>query len=241
MQLLDLTLPTPAENLALDEALLDEAESQAASGETLRFWESPRPMVVLGRSSRLDVEVHRAVCRDLDIPVLRRSSGGAAIVAGPGCLMFALVLNLPPRGPSCGRSGPPIAAVLDQLAKAFDALGVQTQCRGTSDLVIGQQKVSGNSVRMKHDHLLYHGTLLYGFPLELIGRVLAMPPRQPDYRRQRPHAAFVANLPLSGEAIRRAVAAIWDARASRSDWPQARVAQLVAEKYGRREWNEGEG
>ena len=94
---------------------------------------------------------------------------------------------------------------------------------------------------MKHDHLLYHGTLLYRFPLELIGRVLAMPPRQPDYRRQRPHETFVANLPLSGEAIRRALAAIWDADQTRLEWPQARTAQLVAEKYGRREWNEGEG
>ena len=50
-------------------------------------------MVVVGRSSQFRVEVRVDACRELGIPVLRRPSGGAAIVAGPGCLMYALVLS----------------------------------------------------------------------------------------------------------------------------------------------------
>ena len=34
----------------------------------------------------------------------------------------------------------------------------------------------------------------------MIGRCLAMPPREPDYRQARPHDAFVANLPLDAAA-----------------------------------------
>ncbi len=93
MRYLDLTLPTPADNLALDEALLDEAEASATPAETLRLWEPQRPMVVVGRSSQFHVEVRLDACRGLGIPVLRRISGGAAVVAGPGCLMYALVLS----------------------------------------------------------------------------------------------------------------------------------------------------
>ena len=37
MKLLDLTLPTAAENLALDEALLDAAEQDAGPSELLRI------------------------------------------------------------------------------------------------------------------------------------------------------------------------------------------------------------
>ena len=44
---MDLTLPSPAENLALDEALLEEAEATGRPTETLRFWEPARPMVVV--------------------------------------------------------------------------------------------------------------------------------------------------------------------------------------------------
>ncbi len=93
MRLLDLTLETAEENLALDEALLDEAEAGREPREVLRIWESPRPLVVLGRSSQVSHEVELAFCRQQGIPVLRRASGGAAIVAGPGSLMYAVVLS----------------------------------------------------------------------------------------------------------------------------------------------------
>ncbi len=43
MHYLDLTLPTPAENLALDEALLEEAETAADPLETLRAVGADRP------------------------------------------------------------------------------------------------------------------------------------------------------------------------------------------------------
>lgn len=93
MKLLDLTLPTPAENLALDEALLDAAEAGELIDEVLRLWETAGPMVVLGRSSHAAEEVNLEACRAMNVPVLRRSSGGAAIVAGPGCLMYSVVLR----------------------------------------------------------------------------------------------------------------------------------------------------
>jgi lipoate-protein ligase A len=238
MQYLDLTLPTAAENLALDEALLEEAEAAARPTETLRLWESPQPIVVVGRSSRVDAEVHLDACRALGIPVLRRPSGGAAVVAGPGCLMYALVLSYRLwshlRLPSAAHR-----YLLDRLAAALAPLAPGVRCCGTSDLALGEWKFSGNSARCRRDHLLYHGTLLYDFPLPLIGRCLAMPPRMPDYRAGRPHDGFVTNLPLGAETIRQALLAAWEARQRRDHWPQELTARLVAEKYSQPEWNTG--
>lgn len=230
MQHLDLTLPTPAENLALDEALLDEAERNNGPVETLRLWESRRTIVVVGRSSRIEDEVHQRFCREQGIPVLRRASGGAAIVAGPGCLMYGLVL-------SC-RLNPALRAVdyahrfvLGRLARALGAVVPGVVCRGISDLAVGDRKFSGNSIRVKRDHLLYHGTLLYDFRLERIEQCLAMPPRHPDYRDGRGHAAFVTNLPASAGAIREALLAEWEARRPRTDWPSEATALLARTKY----------
>jgi lipoate---protein ligase len=237
MRYLDLTLPTAAENLALDEALLDEAEAAAQPTETLRLWESPRPLVVVGRSSQIDVEVRADECRRLGIPVLRRSSGGAAVVAGPGCLMYAVVLSYRQR-PDLHVLSQAHRYVLDTLAAALAPLVSGVQYRGTSDLAIGQQKFSGNSARCRRDHFLYHGTLLYDFPLKLIGRCLAQPPRMPDYREGRPHETFVTNLPVNVEAIRHALISAWDAREPCENWPAERTAQLAAEKYKRPQWNE---
>jgi lipoate-protein ligase A len=238
MRYLDQTLPTAAENLALDEALLDEAEQAVAPVETLRLWESPQPLVIVGRSSRIDAEVRRAACLAAGIPVLRRASGGAAIVAGPGCLMYALVLSYRLR-PHLRVLSQAHRDVLGTLAGALEPLMPGVQCRGTSDLTLGLQKFSGNSARCRREHLLYHGTLLYDFPLKLIDRCLTMPPRMPDYRGSRAHDGFVVNLPLPVETIRQALASAWDAREPYADWPADRVARLVAEKYGRPEWNAG--
>ena len=236
MRYLDLTLPTPTENLALDEALLEQAEAADAPRETLRLWESPQPLVVVGRSSRINVEVRVDACRAAGVPVLRRVSGGAAVVAGPGCLMYALVLSYR-RRPELRALSQAHRYVLELLASALKPLASAVRCRGTSDLALGDDKFSGNSARCRREHFLYHGTLLYDFPLEWIDRYLAMPPRMPDYRQQRPHGRFVANLPLQVETIRQAILTACDAHELCDDWPAQRTAQLVAEKYRREEWN----
>ena len=237
MRYLDLTLPTLAENLALDDALLEEAEMAVQPVETLRLWEARQYAVVVGRSSRLAVEVRGEACRELNVPVLRRISGGAAVVVGPGCLMYALVLSLRLR-PRLRAIDQAHADVLGTIAAALRATVPGLRCRGTCDLAMGAKKVSGNSVRVKREHLLYHGTLLYDFPLEMIGRCLAMPPRQPDYRQARLHDAFVANLPLDTATLRSALRTAWGAFEDCPDWPQAATQQLVAEKYAKTEWNE---
>ncbi len=144
MRYLDLTLPTAAENLALDEALLEEAEAGGGPNETLRLWEPRQTMVVVGRSSRIAAEVRTDACRELGIPVLRRPSGGAAIVTGPGCLMYALVLSyrLRPELRALSRTH---QWVLGTLAAALETHVPGVRCCGTSDLAIDGRKFSGNS------------------------------------------------------------------------------------------------
>ena len=92
MRLLDLTLPSPALNLALDEALLLAAEEGTGPEEVLRIWESPTMMIVMGRSGKLEREVHLDECLRRETPVYRRASGGGTVVLGPGCLAYAVVL-----------------------------------------------------------------------------------------------------------------------------------------------------
>jgi len=236
MKLLDLTLPSPAENLALDEALVEAAEAGELDDDVLRLWESPVPAVVVGRSSRVADEVHLEPARAVGIPVLRRASGGAAIVAGLGCLMYSVVLKY---------AGREHLRMLDEvhrhlLGKVLSALaplvpGVEHV--GTSDLAVAGRKFSGNSVRCKRDHLLYHGTLLYDFDLSLVERYLKMPPRQPSYRGDRQHCDFVSNLGLSSAALRQALAAAFNAQQPLSFWPQVRTRQLTDSRYSQDPWN----
>jgi lipoate-protein ligase A len=235
MLLLDLTLESPAANVALDEALLDAAEAGEGPSEMLRLWEPAAPQVVLGRTSKLADEVDETVCRERGIPIHRRTSGGAAIVAGPGCLMYAVLLGFRQQE-HLRMIDQAHAHVLARVATALRSLDLDAQRAGTSDLAIGGLKVSGNSLRVKREHLLYHGTLLYDFPLELIARCLKSPPRQPAYRAGRGHGEFVTNLPVDGDALRSAIVAAWGNPAATREWPRALVDALLCERYEDEAW-----
>lgn len=246
---LDLTLDRPAENLALDEALLIQHETQPAVDEqgVLRFWESQQPIVVVGRGSPVQEEVFLDTCHADNVPVLRRCSGGASIVTGPGCLMYALVQRLPTRnGSGLGQIDEVHRSVLERIAAALSTSEFALHRAGTSDLALGSgmvaRKFSGNSLRISRGWLLYHGTILYRFPLELMSKYLKVPPRMPDYRISRSHADFVTNLPMEPDQIKRRLAAAFGVASNvettaRTVWPEALTRRLVVERYSSDAWN----
>ncbi len=234
MDFLDLTLPSAAENLALDEALLLEAEA-GRGGEVLRLWEWPHYAVVLGAGCALADDVDEAACAADGVPVLRRASGGGTVLLGPGCLCYSLVLSYL-RGPALAEITPSYVYILNRVRESLAGLLPEIGQAGTSDLAGAGLKFSGNAQQRKRDHLLHHGTLLYDFDLSRIGRYLRMPGRQPDYRARRDHAAFVRNLPASADEVKWRLREVWRAVAAMADWPRETVRRLAEEKYTREEW-----
>lgn len=235
---LDLTLPTPAENLACDEALLEERSEQGPGGfGVLRFWESTEPFVVLGLANRWAEEVLMDSCRAAGIPVLRRCSGGGTVLQGPGCLSYALVLPMGQDGPLATITGANRFIMQRQAVALSAALGEPVTVEGHTDLALRGRKFSGNAQRRRRDWLLFHGTFLLGLNPLLLTTCLRPPPRQPEYRAGRSHEDFVTGLPLSSAAVREALRQAWGGGGELTSWPADRVATLVAEKYGRAGWN----
>ena len=233
MHFLDLSLPTPGENLALDEALLLEAEA-GRGPEALRLWEWPHPAVVLGAGCRLTEDVDEPACRADGVPVLRRSSGGGTVLLGAGCLCFSLILAYG-RSPLLEDVRPSYRFILGRIREALGEPLPGIDLAGVSDLAAGGRKFSGNAQQRKRHFLLHHGTILYDFDLPRIGRYLRLPARQPDYRLGRPHDDFVINLPLTAQEIRNRLRTAWEAEGE-VDWPRERVRQLVAGKYDDPGW-----
>jgi lipoate-protein ligase A len=231
---LERTLPNVAENLALDEALLLEAEA-GRGGEVLRVWQWPTPAVVLGCGCKLAADVKEAACVRDGVPVLRRSSGGGTVLLGSGCLLFSLILRYD-RAPQLGEIRSSYAYILGQVARALgdQALGIEPA--GVSDLAMRGLKFSGNAQQRKRHHLLHHGTLLYAFPLETVGTYLTLPERQPDYRQGRDHPSFLCNLPVGRDTLITWLRKAWGADQALAAWPADGVQQLVADKYGSSDW-----
>ena len=237
MRVLDFAFHDPALNLALDEVLLDSAE-RGVHGESLRFWESPNPFVVLGVSQRVRDEVHKDACQRDGIPILRRCSAGGCVLQGPGSLNFNLVLSYD-RDPDLRNIRASYCYILCRVREVLATRGVQVVLEGISDLALNGRKVSGNAQKRRKRFLLHHGTLLYRPDIEAMARYLREPNDRPAYRGTRGHHAFVSLLPLGPEQLRAAVCEAFvvsmDAEEPHPDELFA-ARTLAAEKYRQDSW-----
>lgn len=239
MKVLDLTLPTPAENLACDEALLDWREENGGE-EILRFWESPEPFVVVGYANKTATEVNVANCEAKQIPVLRRCSGGGTVLQGRGCLNYALILRIAEDSPLAGISSAN-KFIVERNCAAIESVIRSPQAgisvRGHTDLALDGLKFSGNSQRRHKHFLLFHGTFLLSFDLALVSEFLRMPSKQPDYRKERSHGEFLTNLNLSADEVKTALRKIWKANSPLKNPPLKDISKLAREKYSTDGWN----
>jgi lipoate-protein ligase A len=233
---IDLTYARPEENLACDEALLDQCE-EGLEGEVLRFWEPSNHFVVLGYSNRWKSEVDAPACAERRIPVLRRCSGGGTVLQGPGCLNYSLILKIE-GDRTLGTITETNRHVLERNAAALGSLlPTRPLVQGHTDLTMGALKFSGNSQRRRRHFTLMHGTFLLRFDLDLIQKCLLMPSLQPDYRRGRPHGQFIMNLGLDPRDVKNALKNEWKATKTLSAGPDARVEALAKTVYATEAWN----
>lgn len=84
---------------------------------------------------------------------------------------------------------------------------------------------------------MFHGTFLLTFDVALVDELLHMPSRQPDYRQQRGHSAFLTNLNLSISQVKAAMQSAWKATAPAEEPSLEEICDLARKKYATREWN----
>ena len=262
MKYLDLTLSTPAENLACDEALLDRCDEDDGT-EVLRFWEPQQHFAVVGYSNKVELEVNVEACRELGAPVLRRCSGGGTVLQGPGCLNYSLILRID-SDPALQTVTGTNRFVMERNRAALEALLARSSrrlsrdcgdkeaplskseirnpkseinVRGHTDLAIGDRKFSGNAQRRKRHAVLFHGSFLLNFDIAMIEKTLRLPSKRPGYRADRSHGEFLMNLKLSAKAVKTALRQTWRVA---DDWRGFRIArtrELVERKYSADAWN----
>ncbi|MBI4264568.1 MAG: lipoate--protein ligase family protein [Acidobacteria bacterium] len=227
MRLIENGPPDARWNVAFDAALFHELEGGAAR-ETLRFWESTEPAVILGSFGPAWREIDEEACAADRVPVVRRTSGGGAVVVGRGCLNYSLLMSLDAR-PELRHVAHSYDVILGRMAAALGVPGLTVEA--VSDLALDGRKVAGSAQRRGRRALLHHGTVLYAFDASVMTRYLKDPARQPSYRAGRPHTEFVTNLPMGLAAIR---AALMRSFLVRSDIAQAGRARRGASPVGRR-------
>jgi lipoate-protein ligase A len=228
----------PARHLACDEALLNMAE-EGHIGETLRIYEMTRPTVVLGIQDEYRRAANVENCRRYNVPVLRRRSGGGAVLLASGCLVYSAVLDREQRNLNSVPGS--YRWINGNLCEKLSTNRVKIHPAGISDLSWNERKVGGSSQQRKKRYLLHHGTLLYNMNVTLIEQFIGEAQHPPAYRKRRSHLDFVANLPLKRNLLVRAMEEAFGRISHGSRLPDdlaTRIERLVCNRYGCKEWTQ---
>ncbi len=171
-------------NLAIEEALARVNASSKSKMHTIRFWRSPKS-VVMGRFQCAHLEVNLGYCSDNQIPIARRFTGGGTVYHDEGNLNITLCLD---------QHAPYVARTLGELywnffgamASGLQEIGVEVRYDHSRQcLRMGGKKVTGTAGWIKHGVSFLHGTLLIDSDLQVLSQCLTVPPNQPVYLRDK--------------------------------------------------------
>ena len=109
----------------------------------------------MGRHQIAHQEVDLDYCRAEGIDVVRRKSGGGAIFADEGNIMWSLIAEEGPVEPL-------FQAYAQRVAEALGQLGAEVKVTGRNDLTLAQGgKICGNAFYHLPHRNIIHGTMLY--------------------------------------------------------------------------------
>lgn len=159
------------------------------------LWLPDKIYLVLGQSNKAELSLYTDRVLADKIPVYKRPSGGESVILTPNTLVISVRLL------TDKMENPQISfkKINNLIIDALSALGVKdVGYRGISDICIGEKKILGSSIYRKKNLVFYHAVLNISEDIEMIGKYLKHPGKEPDYRMGRDHGEFVTSLLAEG-------------------------------------------
>lgn len=171
-RLLDTGRLSAAENMALDETLL-EAKGPGIP-DTIRFLQFSPPAALVGYNQSIAQEVRVDYCRQAGIDINRRITGGGAILFDQSQLGWEIICDK-----SFFNAGIATESLFSLLCrpvcKTLRRLGLDASFRPRNDIEIEGRKISGTGGTEHNSAFFFQGTLLVDFDIETMLRALRIP------------------------------------------------------------------
>jgi lipoate-protein ligase A len=152
-------------NIAFDRALI-EAREAGRVPDSIRFLRFS-PSALIGIHQILSDEVRVDYCRQHDIEIVRRITGGGSIYLDEGQIGWELVCDRLALGSS--DLSEVARRICEAIALGLNKLGVPAHYRPRNDIEVDGRKISGTGGFFDNSLLLYQGTLLVDFdPAKMI-------------------------------------------------------------------------
>ncbi len=152
-------------NMAVDEALMETV------GEVpiLRIYGWRPAAVSIGYFQSMNEEVNFAKCREIGVDVVRRLTGGGAVLHEFELTYSFISREYPQNIMESYRW------ICDAIVMSINRLGFDANFVPLNDIVIAGKKVSGNAQTRRNGVLLQHGTILLGVDVNKMFSVLKVP------------------------------------------------------------------
>ena len=170
-RMIDTGIRSAAENMAMNKTLL-EGHQEGITPHTLRFLQFT-PSVLLGFHQSAEQELRLDYCKENNIEIQRRMTGGGAIYFDETQIGWELYLDKKALGTADMST---IAKkICEAAAQGMSQLGVNAKFRPRNDIEVDGRKISGTGGAFDGDSILYQGTLLVDFDIERMMKTLRIP------------------------------------------------------------------
>lgn len=123
------------------------------------------PTVIFGRNQLIENEVNLEFVKNNNIEFYRRKSGGGCVYADFSNIMFSFIT-------STFQKDFVFETYLKRIVTALNSLGLDTHFSGRNDILIGDQKISGNAFYRIGNRSCVHGTMLYDTDLSIMVKAI---------------------------------------------------------------------
>ncbi|CAB49595.1 lipoate--protein ligase family protein [Pyrococcus abyssi] len=246
MRFIPLIVARPELQMAIDEAILI-ARSEGKVPDTVRLYVFKPSSVTIGRfqSVRHDVDIEKA--RELNIPVVRRITGGGSVFHDEfGEITYSVVIS-DDYHPSLKNIQESYRFLAGPLVDALKDLGLNAGFSGLNDIVVNGKKISGSAQTRRKGIILQHGTFMYSTRLEVLASVLKVSKEKLRDKGIRSIYERVTTLEREGiklsmqetyELLRNSFFRAFPLEEGELTEYELELAQeLVEERYGKDEWN----
>jgi len=159
-----------AMQMAIDEAML-YARIKGIIPNTLRFFSWKPPAITIGYFQSLKKEVDVKKAKNLGIDVIRRYTGGGAVLHDKE-LTYSVVMDEKDLPTDIIKSYQKICSC---IIYGLKTMGLNAEFKPINDIVVKNKKISGNAQTRKEGIVLQHGTILIDVDVEKMFSVLKVP------------------------------------------------------------------
>jgi lipoic acid synthetase/lipoate-protein ligase A len=153
--MINITLPEDsiARRLSFYLAMEEYVARQQLADDAFFLWQV-EPSVIYGRNQVVENEVNLEYCREHDIQVYQRKSGGGCVYADHDNLMLSYITREQQVGFVFNR-------FVNMLLLVLRKIGVEATGTHHNDIMIGDRKVCGTACRVTPYGCIVHSTMLY--------------------------------------------------------------------------------